>query len=103
MGFLKTYEDARTAIFFNPCNHQSMRLTPIGYRFLKNLKVLEYPIDIKATIMPGDLLLLERHLTSLYFVQNLHKLIVFDESTATMLYLMQGDLHTYLSNLKHHT
>lgn len=76
-----------------------MRLTSKGYQWLKSLKILEYPIGIKTSITPRDLLLLERHFSCLYFVQNLKNLIVFDETTASMLHLHNGDLQTYLKNL----
>lgn len=100
LEFFKFFDDVRVALFFNPCNHKSMRITAVGYRYLKTLKLVEYSIKTKSSMMPRDLLLLERHFTSPYFIKNLNNLIVFDESTATMLYLLDGDLQTYLDNLK---
>ncbi len=102
LEFFKSFEDVRVTVFHNPCNHNSMRVTAIGYRYLKTLKIVEYSVKTKTTITPGDLLLLERHFTLPYYIKNLHNLIIFDESTATMLYLLDGDLQTYLTNLKQH-
>lgn len=101
LEYLKSFEDVRTALFHNPYNHNSMRVTAIGYRYLKTLKIVEYSVNTKTTIMPGDLLLLERHFILPYFIKNLRNLIIFDESTATMLYLLDGDLQAYLNNLNH--
>lgn len=95
--------DLRSVIFHNPVNHDSMRLSKKGYSFLKvHLKIVEYPITV-APLMPQDLLLLERHLRCPYYILYINKLAIFDEITASMLYLHQGNLRQYLDNLNTHS
>ena len=80
-----------------------MRLTNHGYMLFKsNLKILDYNIKLTQMIMPKQLLQLERHISYPYYVQNLSNLIVFDELTAVMLQLHNGNLNTYLDNLEAH-
>ena len=96
--------DLRSVIFHNPINHDSMRLSKKGYSFLKvHLKLVEYPITLSSSIMPQDLLLLERHIHYPYYIPLLNRLMVFDETTACMLYLHQGNLQNYLNDLNTHS
>jgi hypothetical protein len=100
---LHTNSDLRVVIFHNPVNRTSMRLTKKGYNLLKiHLCCTDFVIDISSAIMPRDLLLLERRMLYPYFIQNLRRLIVFDESTACMLYLHHGNLQKYLDDLNTH-
>lgn len=93
----------RAAVFFNPTNHQSMRLTRVGYTYLKQyLKLTYYEFKLVNQIKPKVLLQLERLVHYPYFVHNLTKIMVFDEQTAIMLQLHGSDLETYLDNLEQH-
>lgn len=93
----------RSSTFFNPVNHTSMRLTRTGFSLLtKHLKVETYEFNLTKAISPKVLLQLERQLRSPYFIVNLKKVIVFDETTAIMLQLHGSDLETYLNNLEQH-
>jgi hypothetical protein len=89
----------RAIVFFNPINHDSMRLTREGFVLLKQLKLKYYDFKLLSAILPRQLLQLERHIHHPYFVHNLSKISIFDEASAIMLQLHGGDLATYLKNL----
>ena len=96
-------KNPQALLFYNPTNRNSMRLTTNGFNFFKkNLKIIQYEFTLQSMIMPKQLLLLERHILYPYYIQNLSKLIVFDETTAVMLQLHNGNLNTYLDNLEAH-
>ena len=93
----------RAAVFHNPTNHNSMRLTRAGFVYLKQqLKLQYYEFKLPVKITPKVLLQLERLIHYPYFVHNLTKIMVFDEETAIMLQLHGNDLETYLDNLEQH-
>ena len=93
----------RVVVFWNPTNHNSMRLTKLGVIHLKNtLKVQAFDFKLTKPISPKVILQLERQLQHPYFIAQLNKIIVFDEVTAIMLQLHGNDLETYLNNLEKH-
>jgi hypothetical protein len=106
IGFSEGQEwknNPRQIIFFNPVNHNSMRLTRAGFKYLKQyLDITYYEFRLKEKITPKILLHLERYIEYPYFILSLSKIIVFDEQTAIMLQLHDGDLETYLNNLEQH-
>jgi len=96
-------QDVRSTIFHNPVNHWSMRLTQAGFYYLKNvLEIESYEFKLSKKITPLALVQLEKYIQYPYFIHNLKKIHVFDESTAIMLSLHGNDLETYLSNLENH-
>lgn len=101
--FLDSGQDIRASIFHNPVNHRSMRLTEAGFYYFKNvLEVQNFDFRLTKKITPLVLLQLEKYLQYPYFVANLKRLFVFDETTAIMLNLHNSDLETYLTNLETH-
>jgi hypothetical protein len=87
--------------WFNPTNPNSLRLTRTGSAWIKKYTKLRfYNIDLAQKIFPKQLLQLERLVKSPYYIQNLQKLEVIDETTVIMLQLHAGDLNTYLQNLE---
>ncbi len=96
-------KSARSALFYNPTNHNSMRLTKGGYIYLKqHFSLLCYEFKLKEKITPKVLLQLERQIRYPYYVNSLTKIMVFDEQTAIMLQLHDSDLESYLNNLEQH-
>jgi len=80
-----------------------MRLTNTGCKYLiKHLKLKSYEFKLAKAITPKILLQLERQLHSVYYIAHVHKVVVFDETTAIMLQLHGSDLETYLDNLEQH-
>ena len=100
---LQSISNLRSLLFYNPINHASMRLTKVGYSSMVSyLNMQDYKVDLDSMILPKQLLLLERHMHYPYYIKSLLNLIVFDEPTAVMLQLHNGDLTTYLNNLEGH-
>jgi hypothetical protein len=86
--------------WFNGINQSSLRLTKQGYTwFTKNGKFTFHTIDLVARINGRQLLQLERLFSQPYYIAKINQILVIDESTAVMLQLHAGDLHTYLQNL----
>jgi hypothetical protein len=87
--------------WFNPTNPNSLRLTRTGSAWIKKYTKLRfYNIDLAQKIFPKQLLQLERLVKSPYYIQNLQKLEVIDETTVIMLQLHAGNLAQYLDNLE---
>ena len=98
---LLTYKNR---IWFNPTDNQSLRLNLIGYQFLlDSVKLKAYEYKLTAPLSSKNLLQLERYFQGPYFLFQHKKIIVFDETEASMLSLMDGDLRTYLENLEINT
>lgn len=96
-------ESPRAVVFWNPTNHNSMRLTKFGILHLQTkLKIQAFNFKLDKPISPKVILQLERQLKHPYFIFHLKKIIVFDEATAIMLQLHGNDLETYLDNLEKH-
>jgi hypothetical protein len=90
----------RYAIWNNPKDDTSLRLSLAGYKFVVlELKLKAYQFEMKRVLANKHLLLLERYFQGMYYLLGAHKIVVFDEQEASMLSLMDGDLATYLENL----
>ena len=88
------------AIWNNPKDPNSLRLTTQGYKFVvQDLKLKSYKFEFDLPLANRHLLQLERLFQGMYYLLGVHKIVVFDEQEATMLTLMDGDLKTYLDNL----
>ena len=88
-------------IWFNPTEDSSLRLTLEGYRFVtKDVKLQSYGFELEEPLTNRNLLQLERYFQSVYYLFKNTKIVVFEESEATMLALHSGDLKTYLENLE---
>lgn len=85
-------------IWWNPTNHDSLRLNKVGAKIAKNT-LESYLIKISTQLKPKHLLLLERGMPAPYYIEKHDRLEVFDQTVATMLTLHAGDLDTYLTNL----
>lgn len=91
-------------IWFNPVDNESLRLNLIGYQFLMdNVKLKGYEYTLKSPLSSKNLIQLERYFQGPYYLFQNKKIIVFDETEASMLSLMDGDLRTYLENLEINT
>ena len=91
-------------IWFNPVDNESLRLNLVGYQFLMdNVKLKGYEYKLKSPLSSKNLIQLERYFQGPYYLFQNKKIIVFDETEASMLSLMDGDLRTYLENLEINT
>jgi len=90
--------------WFNPINHNSLRMTMDGYTFVSKYtpQLKWHYVELKDRIMPKQLLQMERLVDSPYVIRRLANIYVLDETTAIMLQLHAGDLNTYLQNLEDH-
>ena len=95
------YQDFRKAVWWNFTDDNSLRLTAFGFRFLvKILNIKHYSFTLKQRLANKNLIQLERYFPGVYFLHQNELIIVFDESDASMLALLDGDLKTYLENLE---
>lgn len=95
------YQDFRKAVWWNFTDDNSLRLTAFGFRFLvKILNIKHYSFTLKQRLANKNLIQLERYFPGVYFLHRNELIIVFDESDASMLALLDGDLKTYLENLE---
>lgn len=91
-------------IWFNPVDNKSLRLNLVGYQFLMdNVKLKGYEYTLKSPLSSKNLIQLERYFQGPYYLFQNKKIIVFDETEASMLSLMDGDLRSYLDNLEINT
>jgi hypothetical protein len=91
-------------IWFNPVDNESLRLNLVGYQFLMdNVKLKGYEYKLKSPLSSKNLIQLERYFQGPYYLFQNKKIIVFDETEASMLSLMDGDLRSYLENLEINT
>jgi hypothetical protein len=75
-----------------------------GYKFVcKILKIESYEFPLTEPLTNYNLLQLDRYFQTMYYILNNKKFFLFDESEASMLLLMGGDLKTYLDNLEINT
>jgi hypothetical protein len=95
------YQELKKVLWWNFTNNNSLRLTAFGFRFLiKILNVTHYSFTLKHRLANKNLIQLERYFPGVYFLYRNELIIVFDESDASMLALLDGDLKTYLENLE---
>lgn len=91
----------KRAWWFNQLNSSSMRLSKEGINYATtHAKIHHYTHDLTSTIMPKTLLQLEKILEHPYYIQQLKKIVVFDERTSLTLTLYGNDLQTYLDNVQ---
>ena len=87
--------------WYNSINSNSLRLTATGFKWLsKHTDLKHYEVNLQDTILPRQLLQLERLLQQPYFIKNKKSLLVLSDQDAVMLQLHAGDLVTYLNNLE---
>lgn len=67
------------------------------------LKIESYEFPLSEPLTNYNLLQLDRYFQTMYYILNNKKFFLFDESEASMLSLMGGDLKTYLDNLEINT
>lgn len=84
----------------NPKDPISLRLSIQGFRFVSTeLKLTAYKFEVDTPLTNKNLLQLERYFQGMYFILR-DKLFVFDETEASMINLMDGNIVKYLSNLE---
>jgi hypothetical protein len=94
-------EQLRKRWWFNPLNVSSMRLSKEGVNYATtHAKIHHYTHDLTSTIVPKTLLQLEKILEYPYYIQQLKKIVVFDERTSLTLTLYGNDLQGYLDNVQ---
>lgn len=87
--------------WYNSINHNSHRLTRVGFNWIKkHTKLQLHEIELQEKILPRQMLQLERLLHEPYYIKDLKKIFVFSDTDAVMLQLHGGDLVTYLNNLQ---
>ena len=98
------FSELRYDLWFNPKGDHSIRLSMNGYKFVcKILKIESYEFPLTEPLTNYNLLQLDRYFQTMYYILNNKKFFLFDESEASMLSLMGGDLKTYLDNLEINT
>ena len=97
-------DGSRYAIWFNPTNPHSLRLTKTGHQwFSKQAKLPHFSVDLgDHKIYSRQLLQLERLFQAPYYIQTVARLVVYGESDYVMLQLHAGDLPLYLNNMESH-
>lgn len=85
--------------WYNPISLTSYRLTKDGHYFLKDtLKLANYRLkltcDIKSTTK--NFLLLDKHLTSPFFIENKSTIVFYGEKDSIMVVLNGYNLQQYL-------
>ena len=85
----------------NPISKTSLRLTKAGHDCLINfLKLESHSMRIKSIGKSAKIyMLLDRHLTTPFYIQRSDTIVFFGERDLIMLQLMNGDLEHYLENL----
>ena len=98
------FSELRYDLWFNPKDDTSIRLSMNGYKFVsKMLRIESYEFPLSEPLTNYNLLQLDRYFQTMYYILNNKKFFLFDESEASMLSLMGGDLKTYLDNLEINT
>ncbi|CAB4130095.1 hypothetical protein UFOVP116_267 [uncultured Caudovirales phage] len=93
--------ECKWAWWQNPVNSSSWRLTKLGHELLKEtLKVESLTLTVKNTLSHNKtLLLLEKYLTSPFYIQRSDRIVFFGGHDSIMLTLMDNNLDQYLENL----
>ena len=87
--------------WFNPTNHNGLRLTRTGYQWTtKHSRWRYHEVTLSHKISSKHLLQLERLLQEPYYIKDLSHLIVSSETDAVMLQLHAGNLSQFLDNLQ---
>jgi len=82
----------------NPINHNSLRLTQIGYKTLYDTELPSFKFKLTAKVMPKTFVQLERYFTSPYYILNAKTIVVYGETEAMMIALHANNLQQYLDN-----
>lgn len=85
----------------NPISKTSLRLTKAGHDCLVNfLKLESHTMRVKGSIGKNlkIYLLLDRHITTPFYIPRRDTIVFFGERDLIMLQLMGGDLDQYLEN-----
>lgn len=94
-------KDLKSKIWFNSSNNESLRLTLEGFKFLSHqLSFKYYECQLEIPLTNKNLIQLERFFNGIYYIVNPKKIILFDESEASMLILSNNNLKKYLDNLE---
>jgi len=96
-------KNARMLWFRNPTNHDSLRLTRIGFTwFFGKAGFTFHKIELASEVTGRQLIQLERLFTAPYVItqKTIH---VMSEQDAVMLQLHAGNLAQYLDNLQDNT
>ena len=85
--------------WYNPISKTSFRLTKDGHHFLSNvIELAHYRLkltcDIKATTK--NFLLLDKHLTSPFYIENKNTIVFYGEKDSIMVVLNGYNLQQYL-------
>lgn len=90
----------------NPISKTSLRLTKAGHDCLVNFLQLEsYSVRIKSEQLGKNLkifLLLDRHISTPFYIKRIDTIVFFGERDLIMLQLMDGNLDQYLENFEQH-
>ena len=86
----------------NPISKTSLRLTKAGHDCLVNFVKLEsHSMKIKSIGKSAKIyMLLDRHLTTPFYIPRVDTIVFFGERDLIMLQLMGGDLEQYLENFQ---
>jgi hypothetical protein len=82
----------------NPINHNSLRLSQLGYKTLHTTDFPTYRFKLTAKVMPKTFVQLERYFTSPYYIINAQSIIVYGNTEAMMIALHANNLQQYLDN-----
>ena len=84
--------------WYNPTNHNSLRLTYEAYSAIKH-SVKFYKFQLVQDILPKTFVQLERWFKEPYYVQNRKTIHIVSERDAMMLALHANNLQQYLDDL----
>ncbi len=96
-------KNPRILWFRNPTNHNSLRLTKIGFTwFVSKAGFTFHKIDLESAVNSRQLIQLERLFTAPYVI-TAKTIYVMSEQDAVKLQLHAGNLAQYLDNLQSNT
>ena len=97
-------KDATWTYWHNPISKTSMRLSYEGFQLLtKVLNIEPVRVKIKSSMLGNNLrahYLLDKHLTTPFYIVRKDTIMFFGTTDAMMLQLMGGDLDNYLENFE---
>ena len=84
-------------IWFNPLNSSSLRLSKEGYYYFANrANFVFYNHNLKNKLSPLNLVQMERHMKCPYYINNLTKVSLIEQSISMVLSLYDNDLQRFL-------
>lgn len=87
--------------WYNPTNHQSLRLTQPAYLSIKQFAKF-YKFQLPQEILPKTFVQLERYFSEPYYIQNRKTIHLHSERDSMMLALHANNLQQYLDNQQDH-